>query len=54
MTQEQVLGVVRHVLTAVGGILIAKGLVGEGNWTELTGAVMTLAGVIWSIKSKAK
>jgi hypothetical protein len=54
MTQEQIFGVVRHGLSAIGGILIAKGLLDEGSWTELTGAAMTLVGVIWSIVSKKK
>jgi hypothetical protein len=52
MTQEQIFGVVRHTMTAIGGILIAKGLVADGAWTELTGAAITLAGVIWSIVAK--
>ena len=52
MTQEQIFGVVRHTMTAIGGILIAKGLVADGAWTELTGAAIALAGVIWSIVAK--
>jgi hypothetical protein len=52
MTQEQIYGVIRHVLSAAGGILIAKGLISDGSWTELTGAAMALVGVIWSIVSK--
>ena len=52
MTQSQIFGVVRHAMTALGGIRIAKGLVADGAWTELTGAAIALAGVIWSIVSK--
>ncbi len=52
MSQEQVLGVVRHVLTAVGGVLIAKGLVDDGSWTEIMGSTVTLIGVIWSVVAK--
>lgn len=54
MTQEQIFGVIRHGLSAVGGILIAKGLLDEGSLTELTGAILALTGVIWSIVSKKK
>jgi hypothetical protein len=54
MTQEQIFGVIRHGLSAIGGILIAKGLLDEGSLTELTGAVLALTGVIWSIVSKKK
>jgi hypothetical protein len=52
MNQDQVMGLVRHALTAIGGIVIAKGLASDGNVQEIIGALMTLAGVIWSIKSK--
>lgn len=52
MNKEQVLGLLRHVLTFVGGVVIAKGLVDEGQVTELIGGVMTLVGTIWSVWAK--
>ena len=52
LTKEQILGIVRHTLTTVGGVLIMKGLVDETLVTEIIGAVMTLAGAIWSIVEK--
>lgn len=54
LTKEQVLGIVRHTMTFVGGILIAKGLIDEGVVTEITGAVLTLVGSIWSVVEKNK
>jgi len=42
----------RHVLTFVGGIVIAKGLIDESLYTELVGGVATLVGTVWSIVSK--
>ena len=54
LTKEQVLGIIRHTLTFVGGILIARGLVDETLVTEITGGVLTLTGAIWSIISKNK
>ena len=42
-SKEQILGVVRHTLTFVGGILVMKGLVDEATVTEIIGGVMTLA-----------
>lgn len=54
LTQEQVLGIIRHTLTFVGGILIAKGLVDETLVSEITGGVLTLVGAIWSIVAKNK
>jgi len=49
MTKEQFLGIVRHTLTFVGGILIMRGILTDALNAELTGAVLTLAGGIWSI-----
>jgi hypothetical protein len=51
-TKEQVLGIVRHVLTFAGGIVIAKGLADENTVNEIIGGVITLVGTIWSIVSK--
>jgi hypothetical protein len=49
MKKEQVLGIVRHSLTFVGGILIMKGVVDEATFTEISGAIITLVGGVWSI-----
>lgn len=49
MTKEQVMGIVRHALTFVGGILIVKGLAEEGMVTEAIGAVVTAVGAVWSV-----
>jgi len=53
MNKEQVMGIIRHTLTFVGGILIIKGLAAEGMVNETIGAVMTAVGAVWSlIKNK--
>lgn len=49
MNKEQVLGIIRHTLTFVGGILIIKGLSSETVVNETIGAVMTAIGTIWSV-----
>lgn len=49
VTKEQVLGIVRHTLTFVGGLLVMKGLVDETTVTEVIGGIVTLTGTIWSI-----
>jgi len=54
LTKEQVLGIVRHTLTFVGGIIVMKGLVDEATVTEIIGGVMTLTGTIWSVIDKNK
>lgn len=54
LTKEQILGIVRHGLTFIGGILIMKGVVDEATATEVIGGIITLAGTIWSIIDKNK
>ena len=54
MKKEQLLGIIRHVLTFAGGILVAKGLASEALSQELVGATITLIGGIWSIIEKNK
>jgi len=53
--QDSVLnGIVRHILTAAGGALVTRGYVGEAQLELAVGAVITLAGVIWSAIAKRK
>lgn len=55
MTKEQILGIVRHALTFVGGILVIKGMATEAATNEVIGIVMTAAGAVWSyIKNGGK
>ncbi len=54
LTKEQFLGIVRHTLTFVGGILVMKGIVDDAAYAELSGAVLTLAGGLWSVVAKNK
>jgi hypothetical protein len=52
LTKEQIMGIIRHSLTFIGGIFIMKGLVDEPIVNEIIGGVMTLTGTIWSIVDK--
>lgn len=54
MKKEQVLGILRHTLTFLGGIVVMKGLIDETTATEIIGGVITLVGTIWSIVDKQK
>ncbi len=54
MSKEQVLGIVRHGLTFVGGLLVTKGLMDVGMVEEVMGAVITLVGAVWSVVVKNK
>jgi hypothetical protein len=49
MNVEQVLGIIRHTLTFVGGILVTKGLISEAQSQEIIGTTITLVGAIWSL-----
>jgi len=52
MNKEKVLGILRHSLTFLGGILVAKGLVDDALVAELSGAIITLVGGLWSVLAK--
>ena len=54
MNKDQVLGIIIHTLTFVGGFLVMKGLVDETMVTEIVGGVVALVGSIWSIVAKTK
>jgi hypothetical protein len=54
LTKEQILGIVRHGLTFIGGILIMKGVLDESTSEEVIGGIVTLVGTIWSIIDKNK
>jgi len=47
-----VLGIVRHVLTTVGGALVAKGTIGESDLELAVGAIVTLIGIVASVINK--
>lgn len=43
---------IRHLLTLVGGGLIASGSLTQDDLTALIGAITTIVGVIWSVVQK--
>ena len=45
---------IRHFLTAAGGFLVAKGLASADQVAELAGAVVSIAGVGWSVYNNKK
>ena len=52
MNKEKVLGILRHTLTFIGGILVAKGIVDETVISEVVGALITVIGGVWSVLIK--
>jgi hypothetical protein len=54
MNREQILGIIRHVLTAAGGALVVKGTISAGDLQIAAGAITSLIGVAWSILAPEK
>ena len=54
ITQDRILGILRHTLTFAGGFLVTKGLADETMITDLTGATLTIVGVVWSMVAKKR
>jgi hypothetical protein len=52
INNDQKFAVIRHVLTAFGGVLVARGQMDESSMTEVVGAIITLAGFGWSLYIK--
>ena len=52
LTQEQVNGIARHIMTGLGSILIMKGSVDESTWFVVTGSVLSIVSILWSVYSK--
>ena len=48
------LGVLRHLLTAGGGALASKGLLGASDVEILTGSILALVGLAFSVYGKMK
>jgi hypothetical protein len=54
MNTAVILGIVRHLLTGLGGAVVAQGWASEEMVTQGIGAIVTLAGLAWSIVDKKR
>jgi hypothetical protein len=52
MTGEQIAGVVRAVVAALGGYFVGKGMVDADTVASVGGALATIATALWSVWSK--
>lgn len=50
--RDIILSMIRHGLTLAAGALIAKGTLNEVGADQLTGAIMTIIGVLWGAADK--
>lgn len=54
MSAEQIWGIVRTILAAAGGWVVAKGYVDNATLQSVIGAIGTLFIASWSVWSKKK
>lgn len=52
MTKDEVFGIARALLSAVGGFLVGKGYLDSETAMTVAGAVATLVTAFWSVKAK--
>jgi hypothetical protein len=52
MNVEYIGGIVRAVVSAIGGYLVGKGTIDSETAVALTGAAVTIATAVWSVWSK--
>lgn len=52
MKKEQVLSVIRHTLTFVGGLLVAYDVIDDSFVNEFVGGVLSLVGLVWGVVDK--
>ena len=50
--QEQVMGIIRHVITFAGGYLVSRGKLSPTDAETIAGIVASIAGVAWSFLAK--
>ena len=52
MNKAKIIGLIRHVLTFGGGYLVAKGIASDALVVEISAAIVTAIGGVWSILDK--
>lgn len=54
MSREIWLGLARHVLTILGGMMVSRGYMDASAVDTVVGAAVTIGGVAWSVSDKKK
>ena len=52
MNSEQVGGIVRALVSAIGGYFVGKGLIDASTLTSVAGAAAALVVAVWSVLAK--
>jgi hypothetical protein len=51
-TRDQLMSLVRHIISVIGGILVAKGVLSDSVAFEIGGALVAIASLVWSVVDK--
>jgi hypothetical protein len=54
LNKTKSLSLLRHILTGVGALIVAKGMLDQSVTEEVIGYVMTLIGILWSFNDKTE
>jgi hypothetical protein len=54
MTSVEIGGIARAVLSALGGMLVAQGLIDSETATTIAGSAATIIVAVWSVISKRR
>lgn len=54
MKKNQVMGIIRAVLAALGGTVSTSGYINDVDWAEVSGAIVVIITALWSIFEKRK
>jgi hypothetical protein len=54
MNENQIYGVLRHLLSALGGFAVYKGALTEDEAASIIGASLALIATVWSVVIKQK
>jgi hypothetical protein len=52
MNKEQVFGIIRAILAALGGVFVSKGVFDSGALDSIISAVLVIGAAVWSVLEK--
>jgi hypothetical protein len=52
MKQEQIMGIIRHALSAIGGLASYKGWLNAEESEQLIGILLLVVATLWSVAAK--
>jgi hypothetical protein len=52
MSKNQILSLIRHTLTFVGGVLLTHGTIDESVMEQIIATTLSLVGLVWGVIEK--